>query len=265
MHYQRLNKASMASCCDGLLCCFGFLTCLGLRDKITRKLVFFPPEPLYSFHTASVSYPTMYLIDEEGTEIVPYSHRNFTLHKFPSRSGNTIAAFFISHPKAKCTLMFSHGNAADLGSCRDHLIDMSYALSVSLFAFDYSGYGLSSGQPSHRSVVQDAHSAYLFLINDLGVPTDSIVLYGQSLGSAAVCSLASRVDIQVAGAILHSPFTSCVRVVRDVQRTPFFDIFPNIDQVKRIITPLLIIHGEKDEEIPVTHAWVSYAISPQFF
>ncbi len=43
-------------------------------------------------------------------------------------------------PSAKFTILFSHGNATDIGYMRDHLMDLAQTLQVNVFAYDYCGY-----------------------------------------------------------------------------------------------------------------------------
>jgi hypothetical protein len=73
---------------------------------------------------------------------------------------------------------------------------------------------------------------------------------------------------QVRGIIIHGGITSGLRIIRPVvrklphpsgadgrtcsqPRTYFFDIFPNIDLIKKSSSPVLIIHGRLDEEVPI--------------
>jgi len=150
------------------------------------------------------------------------------------------------------TIFFSHGNAIDIGAMRDHLLEMSLRLKVNVFSYDYSGYGLSTGKASPSNVFADAEAAFLHLSTKYAAdPRHHIVLYGQSLGSGATMHLA--VKYKVSGVVLHSGMMSALRVIRNLNSTKWFDIFPNIDFVRRTDVPVFVIHGTLDQEVPVHH------------
>jgi abhydrolase domain-containing protein 17 len=93
---------------------------------------------------------------------------------------------------------------------------------------------------------------------DLGIPRESIVLYGRSLGSGPTCYLAERLAKEkqsIAGVILYAPFTSVFRVVfpHFFGITMLGDVFPNIDRMPNIACPVMVIHGEADLVVPCSH------------
>lgn len=95
-------------------------------------------------------------------------------------------------------------------------------------------------------------AVYKYLTINLEVNPKSLILYGKSIGSGPSCYLAEKKV--VGGLILHSGFTSVVRVAFDVRFTFPFDMFPNIDRMPNIRCPTLIIHGGMDEIVPYQHA-----------
>jgi pimeloyl-ACP methyl ester carboxylesterase len=252
----------MCECWDSLLCCFGCLTCLGCRDRITRKLVFFPPECTYQFEFKQDNH-TLWLKDEDSSLAHPHQSQYFSLHQFQTSRRQTCTAFFNKLPDAKLTILFSHGNATDIGCMRDHLLDVSHQLNVNVFCYDYSGYGLSTGECSVANIQADIVGAFRYLTEELKVPENTVVLYGQSLGSGPTCYLASRNEGRnIRGVVLHSPLQSGIRVIRpNVRWTWFFDILPNIDWIRNIEKPVFIIHGSADREIPVFHGKVKTSFS----
>ena len=147
------------------------------------------------------------------------------------------------------TLLFSHGNAEDLGMIYDWFSDLSRVLNVNLLAYDYCGYGKSMGaaSPSEESVYMDIDAAYDYLLNTKGTLPESIVLYGRSLGSGPTCYLAQRTAKEgrsVAGVILQSPLLSAYRVAFNFRFTMLGDKFPNVDRVADVRCPVFVIHGE---------------------
>ena len=118
---------------------------------------------------------TMWLTDARATRICPHAAPNFRCLRIETTRGETIAAFFVKTEKAKFTLLFSHGNATDIGYMRDHLLDLADTLKVNVLAYDYCGYGLSTGQPSVANVTADVEAAYDYLTNVLHIPANTII------------------------------------------------------------------------------------------
>jgi len=240
----------------GILCCFGCLTCLGLRDKVCQRLVYFPPPPMYVVDEKKNpdDYQTLWLLDEQGTKCQPYSSPNLSIDFVKTKKKNMIATMFLAYPQARVTIMFSHGNATDIGAMRDHLLDMSTRLKVNIYTYDYSGYGLSSGSPSPSRTLADSEAAFQHLVRKFIVDSNhQIILYGQSLGSGPTMHLALKYENQVSGVILHSGMMSALRVIQNLTKTKWFDIFVNIDKVRMTSVPVFVIHGTQDQEIPVHH------------
>ncbi len=167
---------------------------------------------------------------------------------------------YIQYPQSKFTILFSHGNATDIGCMRDHLIDMAMKLEASVVCYDYTGYGLSSGKPSVNATLQDAEAVFQHMTQVYGLKPEQIVLYGQSLGSGPTLHLAAKFPVR--GVVLHSGLTSGLRVIRNVESTHWFDIFPNIDVIKHVNSPVFVIHGTQDQEIPLHHGQMLASAAP---
>ena len=86
-------------------------------------------------------------------------------------------------PDALC-LVFSHGNAEDIGMRLQYFREVAVILQCNVFCYEYTGYGQSSGVPTEESILACIEAAYKYVTNILGVRWDRIVLYGCSLGSA---------------------------------------------------------------------------------
>ena len=82
------------------------------------------------------------------------------------------------------------------------------------------------------------------------MPPERIILYGRSLGAWAAVDLAARAV--VGGLVLESPFLTAFRVMTRIPLLPF-DKFRNVDKIARVRCPVLIMHGEADEVVPVWH------------
>ncbi|XP_015359089.2 alpha/beta hydrolase domain-containing protein 17A [Marmota marmota marmota] len=158
-----------------------------------------------------------------------YSQRELdTIEVFLTKStrGNRISCMYVRCvPGARYTVLFSHGNAVDLGQMSSFYIGLGTRISCNIFSYDYSGYGVSSGRPSEKNLYADIDAAWQALRTRYGISPDSIILYGQSIGTVPTVDLASRYEC--AAVVLHSPLTSGMRVAfPDTKKTYCFDAFP---------------------------------------
>lgn len=170
--------------------------------------------------------------------------------KLKTSDGETISAYFLEAPDSKDVLLYSHGNGEDIGDIRPILTQFQQN-GISLLAYDYPGYGTSSGQPSEKGVFAAAEAAFRYLTVEKGYEPESITLYGRSLGSGPACWLAARYP--VAGLILNGAFSSTFRVITNIKLFPI-DKFDNLAILPDLDCPVLLIHGRQDAVIPFTHA-----------
>jgi len=169
--------------------------------------------------------------------------------KIQSLDGTQISACYLPSPRAEFTILYSHGNAENIGDLYD-LFELFHDNGFGVFAYDYHGYGTNDGKPSEKNSYQDIEAAYLYMVNNLKIPSDRIVVLGRSVGSGTAMHLASHE--KVAALILESPFVSAFRVLTKIPLLPF-DKFNNINKIKYVHCPVLIIHGTDDVIVPFWH------------
>ncbi|KAI4374598.1 hypothetical protein MLD38_012577 [Melastoma candidum] len=215
----------------------------GVTSSMAAKLAFFPPNP-----------PSYKLADTTGILLMtPFPQReNVEVLRIPTRKGTHIAAVYVRYPMATTTLLYSHGNATDIGQMYHLFLDLSLHLKLNLFGYDYSGYGQSTGKPSEHNTYADIEAAYKCLEETFGTKQEDIILYGQSVGSGPTVDLASRLP-RLKAVVLHSPILSGLRVMYPVKRTYWFDIYKNIDKIPLVKCPVLVIHGTCDEVVDFSH------------
>jgi fermentation-respiration switch protein FrsA (DUF1100 family) len=160
-----------------------------------------------------------------------------------------ISAIYLKNPNAKYTILYSHGNAEDIGLLRP-IFEEIQRMGYSVFAFDYRGYGTSTGQPSEEGAYQDILAAYNYLVLDIRVPADHIIALGRSLGGAVAIDLAQQKPL--AGIIIESSFVTAFRVLTHFPLFPW-DRFRSISKIKGVHCAVLVIHGTNDEVIPLWH------------
>ncbi|KAK9188565.1 hypothetical protein WN944_019969 [Citrus x changshan-huyou] len=214
-------------------------------SSMAAKFAFFPPNP-----------PSYNIVVDEATGKLRISdvHQrdDVDVLKLSTKKGNEIVAMYVKNPSASLTVLYSHGNAADLGQMCPIFTELSVHLNVSLMGYDYSGYGHSSGKPSEQDTYADIEAAYKCLEETYGVKEEDIILYGQSVGSGPTLELAIRLP-RLRAVILHSPILSGLRVMYPVKRTFWFDIYKNIDKIPLVKCPVLVIHGTEDEVVDFSH------------
>jgi fermentation-respiration switch protein FrsA (DUF1100 family) len=167
-------------------------------------------------------------------------------------------------PGAPVFLWF-HGNAGNISHRLENIKLLHDLVGVTVFIFDYREYGKSQGRINREGTFLDAAAAYRYVAETRKVPPRDIVLFGRSLGTALATDLAVKVPCR--SLILESPFTDS----KDMARlfAPFlFDWRPsvpydNIGKVGRVPVPVLIIHGENDEIIPVDMGRRVFAAAPE--
>lgn len=169
--------------------------------------------------------------------------------RIPTPDGGSLAAVYLPNPAAKHTVWFFHGNAEDLGSLEPFLREL-HARGFSVFAYDYPGYGVSTGKPNEKAIYAANAVAARYLHETLKVPLSRVILVGRSLGGGPATDLATREP--VAGLVLQSTFMSVYRVMTRVRLLPF-DQFENLRKLPRVKCPVLVMHGTADEVIPFKH------------
>jgi fermentation-respiration switch protein FrsA (DUF1100 family) len=177
--------------------------------------------------------------------------------KLKSRDGVEISAVYLPNPYGSHTILFSHGNAEDLGTLARELESMR-TLGFAVFAYDYHGYGTSGGKATEQKSYEDIDAAYDYLTQILKVPPERIIAHGRSLGGAVAIDLASRKPL--GGLIVESSFVSAFRVVTGYPVFPF-DKFRNSGKIRNVHCPVLIIHGRQDEVIPFWHGERLFALA----
>lgn len=159
---------------------------------------------------------------------------------------------------AIATIIFFHGNGGNIshvGWVGDSLSSRGF----NVLLLDYRGYGRSEGDVAgEQGLYADADAGYQYVTKTRGVAPESVVLYGQSLGTAVAADLASR--RQCAALILESGFSSASDLAATVlpllpRRLHFLsrNRFESARKLAAVECPVLITHGDPDETIPKEH------------
>jgi uncharacterized protein len=167
-----------------------------------------------------------------------------------------------NHAGPATLVIYTHGNAELIDYWADAWDEpRSWGLSVLLV--EYPGYGRSGGTPSEDAIAATMLAAYDQVAKRPDVDPQRIVAYGRSLGGGAACVLAAQRPLSAL--VLESTFTS-VRDIAGALRVPGFLVADPFDSISRLAgfrRPTLIVHGEQDQVVPVSHARALHEALPQ--
>ncbi|XP_075476998.1 uncharacterized protein LOC142518173 [Primulina tabacum] len=220
-------------------------------SQMAAKFAFFPPTP-----------PTYQVKKRDGGKLVAVStasclpiaidDSSLDVLCIQTKKGNKIVAFYLRNPYARLTVLYSHGNAADLGQLYDLFVQLKANLRVNLIGYDYSGYGASTGKPSEYNTYADIEAVYECLQTEYGVSQEDLILYGQSVGSGPTLHLAAKLP-RLRAVVLHSAILSGLRVLCHVNFSFCCDIYKNINKIRKVKCPVLVIHGTEDDVVNWLH------------
>ena len=225
----------------------GYLALVALMYVAQRGLMYFPE----GFRTAPADAGL-----PEAEEVVldtPDGARVIVWH-VPPRDGRPVWLYF-------------HGNGGALRYRVDRFRQLT-GQGEGLVALSYRGYAGSTGRPSEAGLIADAGAAYDFAVKRHGA--ERIVLWGESLGSGVALALAA--ERPVARVVLEAPFLSAVDIAAGVY--PFLpvrllmkDQFRSDLRVAKVTAPVLVMHGDRDEVVPISSGQRLYQLitSPKRF
>ena len=160
-------------------------------------------------------------------------------------------------------VLLCHGNGGNIGDRVLHA-DLLSAVGFDVLLFDYRGYGHSSGTASEEGTYSDARAALACMLGRPGADRASVLYLGESLGGAVALELA--LEHPPAGLVLLSSFTG----IRELSRVhyPFIpaalvpDAYASLSRIPRLRAPLLVLHGERDEIVPLSHGRALFDAAP---
>lgn len=181
---------------------------------------------------------------------------------FKSGDGTPLHGWFIpakgKSPKvAKGTIVFSHGNA---GSISYHLGFCAWFAEAgfNVLMYDYRGFGKSGGNVDRRGMIDDVKAAFGYALSRKDIDSSRLVSYGHSLGGAqSVTALGESPVKGLRAIIVDGAFASYKAMARvfggELGASLVTDELAPKDYVKKLSpTPLLVVHGDHDEVVPVS-------------
>jgi len=179
-----------------------------------------------------------------------------------SADGVRLQAWVRPSRKGMPTIVYFHGNAANLSDRAAKFggfIDAGFGL----VAVSYRGYGKSEGCPSEAGLYADARAAVAYAKKIMHVPQEKLIYFGESLGSGVAVQMAAEQTPALLA--LEAAYTSVE--TRSAELYPFvlgvrnlvLDKYDSLSKIKDVHAPLLMLHGQRDEIIPLSHARTLFA------
>lgn len=191
-----------------------------------------------------------------------------TAARFSAADGTELVAWVVPPAPGRATVLYFMGNAGSLPAHAPLLAELA-AGGLGIAALNYRGAGGAPGSPSQAALVADALALYDALDGLLGqeVPPARRVIYGTSLGAALAVQLAARRP--GAALVLESPFRRLCEVAR--HHYPIFPVclvlpwerWNSAALMGGIEAPLLVMHGEADEIIPIAQGRALFAAASE--
>lgn len=190
----------------------------------------------------------------------------FTDMAIPTEDGERLHGWWIPAraSPARGHVLFFHGNAGNVSHRLEHALALT-AAGLDVLLVDYRGYGQSTGRPSEEGLYRDARASLLAVRSGGQVDPARVVYMGESLGGAIALHLA--IEAPPLALVLQSAFTS----LRDIAREHYpaalsglaGDAYPNVVRIAALRVPVLIVHGDVDDIVPVAHARALFAAAPE--
>lgn len=181
---------------------------------------------------------------------------------FQSADGTKLHGWYVEHPQPKAVILYCHGNGTHVADLAEFLQIMREEFQVSIFAFDYRGYGRSEGKPAEKGIMEDAEAAQKWLAEKAGIKESEIVLMGRSLGGGIALHLAAEKGAR--GVILQSTFTSLPDAA--ASHYPWLPVralmrnrYDSLSRISRYSGPIFLSHGTADRIIPFHHSQTLFA------
>ncbi len=180
-----------------------------------------------------------------------------------------VGACFHAGDPAGPNILFFHGNGEIVDDYND-LGPLYNQMGINFMAVDYRGYGRSGGRPSVAAMMSDCHNIFDWTVEWLqkGGHTGPLVVMGRSLGSASALELAGGRAADIDGLIIESGFAYAAPLLQllgvSTAAIGFREEegFRNIDKIKQVDKPTLIIHAEFDHIIPYAEGKALYNACP---
>lgn len=174
---------------------------------------------------------------------------------FISSNGNRLNGWLLTSKKMKpiATILHFHGSAGNLLTQYQLILPLiDYGFQI--FIFDYSGYGCSEGEPTHKTILQDGYSALQYINKQDDFRDTKTILYGQSYGGYLASIIGSNSQESVDVIVIEGAFSTLKKEAK--YKAPVFGNFVKSGihadkEIQKNYKPVLIIHSKEDQMVPI--------------
>ena len=209
----------------------------------------------------NVPYKSIYINVNDSSDIC--------CSKNKKKGCDYISAWHFNNFKNAKTVLFCHGNTGNK-TYRQYIIDMCKDFRLNLIVFDTRGFGSSSSFPDKLFLREDGESVYKYLHDRCGIPSNKIIVWGESLGGITAVWVASKYNC--GALILLCSFSSLDDAITYRYKggkkiaSQFItgllaykmDMLPVKEYLDKVNCPVVIVHSDKDEMIPYACSWINY-------
>ena len=172
---------------------------------------------------------------------------------FTSTDSIRLHGWLIPASPSNHILLFCHGNAGNISHRLDN-VRLLNQRGISVFIFDYRGYGRSDGSISEKGFYLDSEAAYQVSRKWADAHKAKLIVFGRSLGGIAATHLGATKSCD--GLILESTFTNMGAMARAHYPLPFAESLLKhrlnaVGEIDQVRAPILFFHGDKDRIVPI--------------
>lgn len=158
---------------------------------------------------------------------------------------------------AKATVVFSHGNAGSIGHHLGFCVWLAEA-GYNVITYDYRGFGKSGGTVNRRGMIDDVKAAFAYARKRTDIDPTRLISYGHSLGGAQSVTAIGETPVKGLRAIvIDGAFASYQAMAGfiggQLGASLVTDELAPRDFIEKLTpVPLLVVHGSRDEVVPVS-------------
>ncbi len=202
---------------------------------------------LYYLQEMFLFHPEKLLENYQYKFELPFEEMNISFNETDKMN---VVKFFPADTVRKGVVLYYHGNKQNIGRYAK-FANVFTKKGYEVWMEDYPGYGKSTGERTEKKLYEQAMAVYKIAANKY--KTDSIILYGKSLGTGIAAYVASQTNCKQL--ILETPYYSipdlfgCYAPVCPTQRMSRYKI-PTNQYLQQVKYPITIFHGTNDWVIP---------------
>jgi len=264
----------------------GFLLLNGVAWMQTWAMTHFADAGQPPPHMESLSVPQKAWLVLTGVQVArprnDHTPRDvglaYEVRRIPVGSGESLEAWWMPQTQPRGLVLLFPGYASSKESLLARAV-VFHDLGYDALAVDFRGAGGSSGQDTTLGVREATDVAQAVAYARQTWPARRLVLYGVSMGSAAVLRAVAQEGVRPAAVILESPFDRLLTTVRNRFRVMGLPAFPSAelmvfwgsvqhgfngfahnpaDYAAAVQCPALVLHGDQDTRATTAEARAVY-------